>query len=290
MHALGPAISQAEQQRALRRPPESLSAWEAYQRALSHWSVAGDLNIAVEFLHRAVTLDPRFAPSHAMLACAIYSEIALGGQDFAEGLREADIRARTAIELDRRERHGTFCLGLGSVAPGRGLKPALDEAEIAITLNPNDPQGHVVKGVSSCSPAALPRHGDGLTTALRLDPRGPTASCDGPHPQSNYFEHDYRAAEGMARPDRASLSEVGSTSTLAGCGAWPARPDRGGPQDAGCRCSRVAIPTSNSLLNAGRPTIIVQRTTITCLMASAKPAGKADARPAHAAVARGMGV
>ena len=42
--AIGPAISQAEQQRALRRPPESLSAWEAYQRALSHWSVSGDLN------------------------------------------------------------------------------------------------------------------------------------------------------------------------------------------------------------------------------------------------------
>ena len=43
VQALGPAISQAEQQRALRRPPESLSAWEAYQRALSHWSVSGDL-------------------------------------------------------------------------------------------------------------------------------------------------------------------------------------------------------------------------------------------------------
>ena len=44
VQAIGPAVAEAEQRRALRKPPESLSAWEAYQRALSHWSVSGDLN------------------------------------------------------------------------------------------------------------------------------------------------------------------------------------------------------------------------------------------------------
>ena len=30
-NAIGPAISEAEQQRAMRKPPDNLDAWEAYQ-------------------------------------------------------------------------------------------------------------------------------------------------------------------------------------------------------------------------------------------------------------------
>ena len=35
--AISPAITEAEQRRALRRPPKSLGAWEAYQRGLWHY-------------------------------------------------------------------------------------------------------------------------------------------------------------------------------------------------------------------------------------------------------------
>ena len=34
--AILPAVTDAEQRRAVRRPPESLDAWEAYQRGLWH--------------------------------------------------------------------------------------------------------------------------------------------------------------------------------------------------------------------------------------------------------------
>ena len=199
VQALGPAISQAEQQRALRRPPESLSAWEAYQRALSHWSVSGDLTVSVEFLRRAVALDPRFAPPHAMLALHHILEIALGGRDFAEGLSEAELEARTAIELDRESAiaHSSLAWVL---THHDEPEAALDEAEIAILLNPNDPQGHAVKGRVLVFTGRTAEARDSLTTALRLDPRGPTALAAMAHTvMCNYFERDYRAAEGMAR-------------------------------------------------------------------------------------------
>ena len=35
-HAIEPAISHAERQRAIRKAPETLNAWEAYQRGLWH--------------------------------------------------------------------------------------------------------------------------------------------------------------------------------------------------------------------------------------------------------------
>ena len=80
----------------------NLSAWEAYQRGLSHWSVPGDRNVAGELLRRAVTLRPSIcaAPTRCW-HCAIFWSIVLTGLPSLEGLRLAEAEARTALELDR---------------------------------------------------------------------------------------------------------------------------------------------------------------------------------------------
>jgi adenylate cyclase len=58
--SIGPAISHAERQRAIRKRPETLDAWEAYQRALWHQAKGGVASIeqARHFLGRAIELDP----------------------------------------------------------------------------------------------------------------------------------------------------------------------------------------------------------------------------------------
>jgi adenylate cyclase len=58
--AINPAVAEAELWRALRKPPENLGAWEAYQRGLWHVgkATATDNEHAREFFHRAVELDP----------------------------------------------------------------------------------------------------------------------------------------------------------------------------------------------------------------------------------------
>jgi len=50
--SIAPAIADAEQQRAMRKPPGSLDAWAAYQRGLWHLSkvTAEDFSIAEDFL------------------------------------------------------------------------------------------------------------------------------------------------------------------------------------------------------------------------------------------------
>ena len=60
--ALVPAIADAEQHRALRKPPESLDAWAAYQRGMWHLSKASaeDNALAEKFFQRAIDLDPIF--------------------------------------------------------------------------------------------------------------------------------------------------------------------------------------------------------------------------------------
>jgi adenylate cyclase len=56
--AIAPAIAGAEQQRALRKPPQSLDAWAAYQRGLWHQSKATveDSALAQQLFQQAI--DP----------------------------------------------------------------------------------------------------------------------------------------------------------------------------------------------------------------------------------------
>src|SRR5712691_10705707 len=61
--AIAPAIADAEQQRAMRKPPGSLDAWAAYQRGLWHLSKysADDNSLAEKFFKQAIDLDPAFS-------------------------------------------------------------------------------------------------------------------------------------------------------------------------------------------------------------------------------------
>src|SRR6266567_243562 len=70
--AIAPAIADADQQRAMRKPPGSLDAWAAYQRGLWHVSKATteDNALAQKFFQRAIDLDPSFSGAHVGLAIA----------------------------------------------------------------------------------------------------------------------------------------------------------------------------------------------------------------------------
>src|SRR6266481_4930073 len=70
--AIAPAIAGAEQQRAMRKPPDSLDAWAAYQRGLWHLSKASiaDNALAQKFFQQAIDLDPSFAGGYKGLVGA----------------------------------------------------------------------------------------------------------------------------------------------------------------------------------------------------------------------------
>src|SRR3984957_9089199 len=68
--AMAPAIADAELRRAMRKPPESLDAWAAYQRGLWHLSkaTADDDATAEKFFKQAIDLDPTFGGGYSALA------------------------------------------------------------------------------------------------------------------------------------------------------------------------------------------------------------------------------
>jgi adenylate cyclase len=173
--AIAPAIAAAEQQRAMRRPPESLDAWAAYQRGLWHLSKADpdEDTIAQNLFRQAINLDPTFAPGYSALAlaqlqaAAVYQKLSL-----LEAQTSAEALARRAVALDGGDAEARSCLGWALQARGE-LEGALIEIERALAMSPNLAVAHWQRGATLIF-SGRPKEGlDALGTCIRLDPRDP---------------------------------------------------------------------------------------------------------------------
>ena len=87
--AILPAVADAELRRAFRKPPESLGAWEDYQRGLWHIGKASaeDNRRAKQFFERAMTADQAFVPAYTAMGVAWNQEgTVFGTSPFHEGV------------------------------------------------------------------------------------------------------------------------------------------------------------------------------------------------------------
>jgi adenylate cyclase len=175
VEAVLPELELSERERARRKPPDSLSAWEAYQRGL--WLrfrfSAGENVESKAYLRQAIALDPEMAQAHSALAESHYADVVNGYTDaVAETLATAEDLARQALAIDDRDFMGHYVLG--RIFSYRFQHEAAREAlETALRLNPNFPLSHVgyaiVMGQLRRPDAAFAA----LDTAMRLGPRDP---------------------------------------------------------------------------------------------------------------------
>jgi adenylate cyclase len=198
---IGPAISEAERERAIRKPTAKLSAWEAYHRGLWHISRESnnDLDLGLGFFRRAVALDSLFAEPHVSLAHFYEATATRGGsRSLDEALTLAEHEARAALRLDGENSSAHAALAWVSSLRGDAA-PALEQAERAIALNPNNPSGYLTKGHILVYSRRTAEARLAINTALRLDPRGATARQSQVQLAiSFYFERDYVSAEATA--------------------------------------------------------------------------------------------
>jgi adenylate cyclase len=200
--AVHPAVSEAEQRRALRRPTENLSAWEAYQRGLWHMSKfsAADGEQALQFFERAIDLDPTFASAYASLALA-YTEAgtihALHPLD--ETIARVKIAALKAVEYDPSDAdaHATlaFTMMVGGTRDGVAERLAL-----ALTYNANSSWANGIEGLFLAWNGRGQEAREYLRTAIRLNPRDQRIALFMHQIEASYYyERDYANAAEAAR-------------------------------------------------------------------------------------------
>jgi adenylate cyclase len=175
--AIAPAIADAEQHRAMRKPPGSLDAWAAYQRGLWHLSKStpDDISLAEKFFQQAMDLDPTFSGAYGALAGAQDQAAYFQKRDLAEALRSAEALARRAVALDGADAEARSLLG--HVLWRRGdYEGALSEAERALATAPNLAFAHHTLGATLIF-SGRPREGvTALERSIRLDPRDPQSA------------------------------------------------------------------------------------------------------------------
>lgn len=143
-----PELSKVEQQLAARKAPESLDAWDCYQRGL--WNLwrftTPGFNSAETYFQRAIASDPNFARSHGALSYVNLQRAFIDQpKDRPARLEMALRQARDAVALDDLD---CFC----HCALGRALclthqnDEALAALDVSLELNPSFAQAYFAQG------------------------------------------------------------------------------------------------------------------------------------------------
>ena len=207
----------AERERAARKRPENLDAWELCHRGMWHAYrfTREDMALAQTCLHQAVRLAPDLALAPAGLAYVCFASVTWHFVDdvkasFAQGIRFAE----TALALDDAEPFAHFVLGRLLNYAGQTAR-AVRHLHAAIELSPSCAQAYFGLAEAhywSGNPREALRHVD---QAVRLNPKDPLGSmfmtlrsfC-------HYWLEDFGAAEAAAR-QAAALNTRESWSRLA---------------------------------------------------------------------------
>lgn len=196
--AVQPIVVETELRRILRKPPENLGVWEAYQRGLWHEGKANaaDNARARGYFQRAISLDPTFAPAYSSIGLTFGWE---GGWYGTRPLEEAEELAITwahrAIYIDATDAEAQATLAWLSNDEERQ-----QHLSLALAGNPNSSFAHWFKGQILVHGGRPVEGRDAMLTALRLSPRDPRNGFLMPSVAvSHYYEGDYQSALEVAQ-------------------------------------------------------------------------------------------
>ena len=171
--AIAPKLEQAETERAMRKPTESLDAYDCFLRAMAHYHLftKDSLLEARRLFRRATDLDPAYAAAYGfgawcVIVCQTNGWLADPEREIAEGVR----LARRAVAIGMDDPVALVSGGAGLAYLAGELENGIAYVDRAIVLNPNLA---LAWSVSGWGRAYLGEHADAivrLERAIRLSP------------------------------------------------------------------------------------------------------------------------
>jgi TolB-like protein/Tfp pilus assembly protein PilF len=175
--ALQPTIRQAEIERARRKPPASLDAYDYLLRALPMViaNTPAEAGTAIKLLGEALRLCPEYAHAHALMAMAYGQILRSAGEPEREQARMKSVtHARRAVEIAGDDSTALAYAGFVLLVADQDITRARAALDRAVALNPNSATAYgyralVLAGSGEPGPAI-----EDATRALRLSPFDPT--------------------------------------------------------------------------------------------------------------------
>ena len=195
--ALEPAVGRAEMQRAHRKDPGNLDAWDLFQRGMWHFNklTKEEFAVAVDLMRQAIAIDTEFAHPHSGLAVVrIVEALLTWAENPAEALAEAHAEALCAAGHDGTDPLANAVLGYSN-AFMRRYEDGTAAARRALELNPSFALAYHSLGVISMVDGRPEDAVQAIERALRISPNDDwlpvwfaTLSA------SHYMAHDYEKA------------------------------------------------------------------------------------------------
>jgi len=138
--AIAPQLEQAEIERAVHKPTDSLDAYDYYLRGMAHFHLMTReaIDKARPLFDKAIELDPEFAAAYGMAAWCIFWRKLNGWM--SEGAREMEDGARLARRAVELGKNDAVALTRGGHALGHfggELNACIALVDKALVLNPN---------------------------------------------------------------------------------------------------------------------------------------------------------
>jgi len=174
--AIAPQLERAEIERAMRKPTESLDAYDYYLRGMAnfHQGSRQAIDEALPLFHRAFELDPRFASAFGMAAsCHYWRKMNNWMNDRLPELAEGARLASRAVELGANDAVALTRGGHSLAHFGGDLDRGIAAVDRALVLDPNLSAAWYLSGFQRIS---LGEHDDAIdrfARAMRLSPLDP---------------------------------------------------------------------------------------------------------------------
>ena len=174
--AIAPQLERAEIERAMRKPTESLDAYDYYLRGMAnfHQGSRQAIDEALPLFHRAFELDPRFASAFGMAAsCHYWRKMNNWMNDRLPELAEGARLASRAVELGANDAVALTRGGHSLAHFGGDLDRGIAAVDKALVLDPNLSAAWYLSGFQRIS---LGEHDDAIdrfARAMRLSPLDP---------------------------------------------------------------------------------------------------------------------
>jgi TolB-like protein/Tfp pilus assembly protein PilF len=171
--AIEPSLRQAEVERARRKRPENLDAYDLYLRALPHaWAWApAEQEKSVELLEAALEIDPHYVAAHGLLAWSYSTFVVLDPSDSRRDKSVQHARAVLGPNTD-----DSLALAFASFALAlfeRDYDAALSAVDRALSLTPNSPTVLAYSAASNAFAGHFDTAIEQAQASLRLSPFDP---------------------------------------------------------------------------------------------------------------------
>jgi len=167
-----PEVYAAEHERAKRKPPQSLDAWEGFIRAMFLYSQHSEVSTrqALDVLDRVVEHDPSYAQAHGLRAVCVAWRAFQGWEDRPTAFKAAADAAERAVVSDPEEPWAFLARGFIAVG-ARNDSDAVDAFTRATEASPNFAYAHGLLGAAHALGGRAEDAVPCIDHGVRLSPR-----------------------------------------------------------------------------------------------------------------------